>query len=475
MANLNVLSERYATAQMNEIFSARNTIILEREMWIAVVRAQRRLGLDIPAEAIEKYERARDQVDLGLIRSLEEQTKHDLVARIEAFNRAAGAEGLIHLGMTSRDVTDNVAQIQIKRALRLIFGKYLSVLRHLADRSTAFADILLVARTHHQPAQVTLLGRRLAMWAEELLLHLSPFEGFLGRYPLRGIKGPVGTQRDMASLLGDPEKVLQLEGMVAEQMGFSTVLEAPGQVYPRSLDLELLSHLSILAAAPENFAKGMRLMAGYELVSEGFAEGQVGSSAMPHKMNTRSSERICALAELIKMYADGASRISGDQWEEGDVSCSAIRRVIIPDACYASDGLCETMLVVLGGMGAYPAALQRELELYLPYLATAEILGLAIKRGIPREVAHTTIRHHAISAAMAWRAEGKRPSLATALAQDPHFARVGITEPMIAALLDDKRLFVGNAQRQIKSVVQRARHLLEKYPQEAAYEPGVIC
>jgi len=473
-ANLNVLSERYATGPMNRIFSARGRILLERELWIAVARAQRNLGVRIPARTISKYQAARDRIDLKLIRRIEQRTRHDLAARIEAFNRAAGAGGGIHLGMTSRDVTDNVEGLQIRRAGQLLFGKYLSILRHLVDAAGAYRHIYLTARTHHQPAQPTLLGRRLAMWAEELLHHLKALETFLRDYPLRGIKGPVGTQSDMLRLLGSREKVDRLERMVARALGFGQVLDAPGQVYPRSLDYEFLSGLAVLAAAPESFARTIRLMAGGELITEGFAEGQVGSSAMPHKMNTRNAERVCALAELIKTYADGGSRLAGDQWEEGDVSCSAVRRVIVPDACYASDGLCETVLTVLNRMKPYPAAIRSELDWFLPFLATTEILLLAVEKGIHRDRAHGIIRKHATAEMAAMREQARHPELADRLAKDAAFRKAGITADQIQAVQEQVRHSVGTADRQIGRVAARARRLIRKYPAEARYEPEAI-
>jgi adenylosuccinate lyase len=342
MTNPNVLSQRYATEEMNAIFSEEGKVLMERDLWLAVLRAQRELGLEVPEGAVERYEEAREDVDLDLIKEMELRTRHDVKAKIEAYNAAAGGVEYIHLGMTSRDLTDNVEQLQVKRAAKLALGKYTSVLRHLIDKAEEYRHVEIAARTHHQAAQPTLLGRRFTMWAEELLHNLEAFEGFIEAYPLKGIKGAVGTQLDMVDLLGSGERAARLEKRVAEQLGFTRVLDAPGQVYPRSLDYELVSRLSALASACESFAKTTRLMAGLELVTEGFKKGQVGSSVMPHKMNTRSTERICAFSQMLKMYADGASRLAGDQWEEGDISCSALRRVIIPDAFYATDGLIET-------------------------------------------------------------------------------------------------------------------------------------
>ena len=473
--NPNVLSKRYATNEINHIFSDIGKVGFERDHWISVLKAQIELGLDVSGEVLESYVEARASIDLDHINEIELRTKHDVKAHIEAFNHTAGGHEYIHLGMTSRDLTDNVEQLQIVKASRVILGKYVSVLRHLLDRADEYRGIELTARTHHQPAQPTLLGRRFSMWAEELLIHLVEFENFIESYPLRGIKGPVGTQFDMGKLLGSKEKVRKLESMIAKELGFMKTLDSPGQVYPRSLDYKLLSHLAALTAACENFSKTVRLMAGYELVTEGFSKGQVGSSIMPHKMNTRSTERVCAFSELIKMYADGASRLSGDQWEEGDVSCSAIRRVLIPDAFYASDGLVETTLNVLNQMGAYPAVISKEVDRYLPFLATTEMLAIAVKRGIGREEAHELIKKHAIAEALNMREIGASENrLMTKLASEPRFIDAGITEVELNNLLLDKAHFIGSANEQIDAVVQKSRVLLERHTKAAAYEPGDI-
>ena len=473
--NPNVLSQRYATNKMNQIFSESGKTRLEREFWLIILKTQRELGLDVPQEAVQAYEDAVDKIDLGLIEEIERRTKHDVKAKIEAYCKAAGGYEYIHLGLTSRDLTDNVEQIQIKQAMRLVFGKYVSVLRHLIEKAEEYRDIELTARTHHQAAQPTLLGRRFSMWAEELLVHLNEFEAFIDEYPLRGIKGAVGTQFDMVNLLGSKEKAVELDQKIAEMHGFKNVLISSGQVYPRSLDYKLLLHLSALSAACENFAKTMRLMAGYELVTEGFMKGQVGSSVMPHKMNTRSTERICAFSELLKMYADGGSRLSGDQWEEGDVSCSAVRRVLIPDAFYVTDGLLETTLIVLNQMGAYPAVISKEVDRYLPFLATTNILGTAVQHGIGREQAHSLIKKHAISEALKMREEGSDVNLLMdRLSEEQEFIDAGITKEILLDLLKDNSHFLGNADAQIKSVVEKSGPLLEKYSKEAAYEPGDI-
>jgi adenylosuccinate lyase len=475
MVNPNVLSQRYATRKMNAIFSEEGKAEYERDFWLAVLKAQKELGLEIPQEAIEAYEEAKTEIDLGLIKEIEMRTKHDVKAKIEAYNLASGGYEYLHLGMTSRDLTDNVEQLQIRKAGRLILGKYVSVLRHFLDKADEYRHIELTARTHHQAAQPTLLGRRFAMWAEELHTHLVDYEEYLNTYPLRGIKGAVGTQFDMANLLSSPEKANLLEKKVAQSLGFKETLDAPGQIYPRSIDYKLTSHLATLASACESFAKTIRLMAGYELVTEGFKEGQVGSSVMPHKMNTRSTERICAFSHLLKMYSDGASRIAGDQWEEGDVSCSALRRVIIPDAYYASDGLVETTLTVLNQMGAYPAVIEEELDRYLPFLATTSILGVGLKHGIGREKAHKIIMRHAIAEALRMRQQGTRENhLISLLTQDPDFKEAGITADELNKTLKDRTRFIGNSYNQIDAVKTKAQHLIKRHATQAQYEPGDI-
>jgi len=377
------------------------------------------------------------------------------------------------MGMTSRDLTDNVELMQIRDASRIIFGKYISVLRHFIERADEYKDLVIVARTHHQAAQPTTLGKRFSMWAEELLLHLYDFEEFINRYPLRGIKGAVGTQSDMIKLLGSQEKVASLESIIMNQLGFGRVLDSTGQVYPRSLDFKLLSHLVSLSSPCQNYSTAMRLMAGYDLVTEGFKEGQVGSTAMPHKMNTRSSERIWGFSELLKGYTDIASRLSGAQWEEGDVSCSVVRRVIIPNSFYASDGLCETTLTVLNEMGAYHKTIDNEMKRYAPFVGSSQVLMLAIQNGIGREDAHKIIKTASVEEALLMKEQGKKPDLVARLAENEKFREAGITKRKIWATLNNRDI-VGNARQQVDRIIGEAESLIRLYRKEATYEPGDI-
>lgn len=472
MSNPNVLSDRYVSPPMNFIFSREGRTITERELWIAVMEAEQELGVPIPAEDIAKFRAAINDFDFDFEREWEVNYRHDIKAKIAHFLKVSNAREHIHRPMTSRDLSDNVEQVQIKRACQIIFGKYVSVLRHMVDKSMLYRDIFLTTRTHNVPAQLSTFGRRFSMWAEELLYHLINFEFFINNYPLRGIKGPVGTQFDMLTLLGNKEKVEQLERIIAEKLGFSRILRATGQVYPRSLDFALVSQLALLSAACSSFSWTMRLMSGYELATEGFKPGQVGSTAMPYKMNSRTSERIHGFSDVLKTAADGLSRISGEQLQEGDVSCSVPRRVFIPDAFYTSDGVCEATLTVLNEMGAYPAIISREIDRYLPYLALTEILVLATKAGMGREEAHAIIRKYSIAEALKMRESGSSENqLAENLANDSAFIEAGITRESINQILSERTHFVGNALEQIDDVAEQARRLIGRYKEESEYEP----
>jgi adenylosuccinate lyase len=466
-----VLAGRYASVAMATLWSPEHKIVLERELWLAVLRAQAELGLPMPAEAIADYQRVVDTVDLASIAARERVTKHDVKARIEEFNALAGHE-LVHTGMTSRDLTENVEQLQVRRSLELVRGRFATVLARLAGLAVEHSDLVLAGRSHNVAAQATTLGKRFASAADELLVAFARLDDLIERYPLRGIKGPVGTGQDMLDLLGDPTAVQRLEQAVAEHLGFEHVLTSVGQVYPRSLDFDVLSCLVHLAAAPSSLATTIRLMAGHELVTEGFLPGQVGSSAMPHKMNTRSSERINGFAVILRGYLSMVGELAGNQWNEGDVSCSVVRRVALPGAFFALDGLVETLLTVLDGFGAYPAVIARELDRYLPFLATTKVLMAAVRAGVGRETAHEMIKEHAVAVGLAMRERGiERNDLVERLAGDP---RLPLDDAQLEALLADRVSFTGMAGAQVADVAQRVAKVLDRFPEATGYSPDPI-
>jgi len=468
----NILAQRYASLEMRAIWSPEGRVRMERDYWIAVLRAQRELGLEIPREAIEAYERVRDQVDLDSIRRREEVTRHDVKARIEEFCALAGREQ-IHKGLTSRDLTENVEQLQIVEGLKLIRRKAGAALLALADRAEDYRDLAITARTHNVPAQPTTLGKRIAMFGEEFLGAFREIERLIEAYPARGLKGPVGTQVDLQTLFeGDDDKVVQLERRVLEHLGVRAALDTVGQVYPRSLDFEVVSRLVRLASGPSSFAKTLRIMAGHELAAEGFAEGQVGSSAMPHKMNSRSCERLNGFAAVLKGHLTMAGELSGDQWNEGDVSCSVVRRVVLPDAFYAIDGLLDLFITVLRQMEAFPAVIACENERLGPFLSTTTILMEAMKVGSGREAAHEAIREHAIQTARDLR-EGRRATndLVERLAED---GRLNLGRDRLRAIVDGAAERVGRAVEQTDVFCERARASGSAVPGAREYQPGAI-
>jgi adenylosuccinate lyase len=468
----NVLAQRYASPEMVAIWSPEDKIIAERRLWLAVLRAQRDLGVDVPDGALEDYEAVIDQVDLGSIAARERITRHDVKARIEEFNALAGHQQ-VHKGMTSRDLTENIEQTQILRSLRLIRDRSVAVLDRLGGRAAEYSDLVMAGRSHNVPAQATTLGKRFASAAQEVLQAYQRLSDLLERYPMRGIKGPVGTSQDMLDLLGSSEAVATLESSVVREVSATdNLLDSVGQVYPRSLDYEVVSTLVQLAAGPASLATTIRLMAGAELATEGFQPGQVGSSAMPHKMNARSCERVCGLAVVLRGYASMAGELAGAQWNEGDVFCSVVRRVALPDAFYAIDGLFETFLTVLDDFGAYPAVIDRELERYLPFLATTKVLIAAVRAGVGRETAHEVISEHAVAVALAMREKGQvENDLIDRLAADE---RLPLRRTDLESLLADRLSFTGLAEQQVAAVVDRIAGVTAEHPDAAAYRPGAI-
>jgi adenylosuccinate lyase len=454
---------------MRLIFSPEAKIIAERRLWIAVMRAQSGLGHTISSDVITAYEQVITRVDLASIDAREKHSRHDVKARIEEFNALAGHEA-IHAGMTSRDLTENIEAFQIRNGLELVSKKVITLLARLAQKATEFADQPIAGRSHNMPAQVTTLGKRFASAAQELLFAYERLSALQARYPMRGIKGPVGTAADSIDLLGSSQAHARLESEIATELGFKEVLDSTGQVYPRSFDYDVVTTLVQLASAPSSLATSIRLMAGAELVTEGFKDGQVGSSAMPHKMNTRSCERINGLAVVLRGFSSMVGELAGDQWNEGDVSCSVVRRVALPDSFFAIDGLLETMLTVLDEFGVFPTVIAAELERYLPFLATTKILMAAVKAGVGRELAHEVIKEHSVKAALQMR-EGKGNTLLDDLASD---ARLPLNRAALDSLISTPLEFTGDARQQVARVVNRIDAITSAHPAAVQYKPGSI-
>jgi len=443
----NVLANRYATKEMVAIFDPVNKIIAERKFWVTILRLQKAGGLSITDSEMASYEKVVEKVDLASIEKRERANRHDVKARIEEFNSLAGLEK-IHIGLTSRDLTENIELIAIKGGLNLVRRRTLETLFLLEKSITKYEKTYMVGRSHNVAAQVTTLGKRFATCAQELLFSLSSLEELIARLPLRGLKGPVGTGQDQIATLGSIKDLNKLEEKLAKEYGFENTLSSVGQIYPRSIDFEVVSKLLQIASAPSSMATTIRLMSGFGLVSEGFKSGQVGSSAMPHKMNARSSERINGMMVLLRGYATMAADLAGHQWNEGDVSCSVVRRVVIPDAFYTIDGLLHTFMTVLTEFGIYEENINKELAEHLPFLATSQILTKLVKKGMGREVAHELIKKHAITTTAS--------NFFNALASEKDFP-LSINE--LNNLIKDPAAFAGSALAQSQEVADAIKQI----------------
>jgi adenylosuccinate lyase len=375
--------------------------------------------------------------------------------------------------MTSRDLTENVEQLQIKRALKLVQEKAVAALLILGTKANEYEDLVITARTHHVAAQNTTLGKRLAMFGEELKYAIDRLETLIDNYPVRGVKGAVGTELDILTLLdNDHSKVREFESRIIEHLGFNKICNAVGQIYPRSYDYSVVSGLFELACSPASFAKTLRLMAGHETASEGFADGQVGSSAMPHKMNSRSCERITGFHNILRGYVTMLSGVAGNQWNEGDVSCSVVRRVALPDSFFAIDGLLETFITVLNQMEAYPAMIDKENNHYLPFLLTTTFMMEAVKKGVGRETAHAIIKEHAVQTVKDLR-EGliDETDLAERLAGDE---RLKLSKEEIIHILMRGREDSGASHEQVEAFTQSLEGLRTSFPHAEKYRPSNI-
>jgi len=468
----NVLADRYASTPMVELWTEEARVIRERTFWLTVLKNQMKLGYDAPNAAIADYEKVLEKVDLASIRERETRLKHDVMARIEEFNALAGHE-IIHVGLTSRDVTENTEQQAIRQSLELMHSRFVAALGRLDQLAGKYRDQPITGRSHNVPAQVTTLGKRFATAGEELLQGIGAIETLLATYPVRGIKGPMGTSQDQLNLLGSAKNVSSLESAIADELGFNHTLGSVGQVYPRSLDLAAVDVLIRATAPLSSLATTIRLMAGAGLATEGFKAGQAGSSAMPHKMNARSSERIHGLYAVLGGSHAQLAAITGDQWNEGDVTCSVVRRVALPNAFFAADGLVQTALSVLDGFGAYPAVIGRELKTYLPFLATSKILLAAVEKGVGRETAHAAIKEHAVAAARAMRetAQDSNDLLERlAGAQDLKLS----LEELKALVHADPLSFSGLARQQTDAFRSQAKLVLAAYSEAADYNPEPI-
>jgi adenylosuccinate lyase len=443
---MSIVGKRYASSQMQSIWSAETKVLKERELWIAVMIAQAKLGLDISTKVIDTYESVKTKIDLVSIERREAELKHDVKARIEEFNALAGHQK-IHLGLTSRDVTENIEGWQIKTSLELTLSSSAQLLGELAKKIESYSDLAIVGRTHNVPAQLTTLGRRFASWSEEFLIALENLETLHAKYRIKGIKGAIGTGSDLRALHSD--NWLEIERAVADELGTGKTLIAPSQIYPRSQDFQVVASLYQLAAPISSIATNIRLMAGLSLLSEGKASGQVGSSAMPHKNNPRLSERVNGLFVLLKGYLTMVSEISGNQWNEGDVSESVVRRVTLADSFYTIDAILRSMKKVLSELQVNESAISKELDRELEYLLSSKVLLKAVEKGLGRESAHSLILESATESR-----SSASESFFELLAKSKE---LGLSLSELDALKSNPGEHLGDASKQARQVLELVR------------------
>ncbi len=444
------LAGRYASPEMLALFSPRHRYTTWRRLWLVLAEAEAELGLPIPEEALEQMRAALEVTaeDLERVAAYERETRHDVMAHLHAFaDRAPAARPWLHLGATSAYVGDNADLLVMADALDLVERRLLAVIAALADFARRWAAEPALGHTHFQPAQPTTVGKRACLWIEDLLLDLERLRFERGRLALRGAKGTTGTQATYLELFdGDHGRVLELDRLVAEKLGFAATYPVTGQTYPRKVDTFVLDALSGLGQSAARMATDIRLLARLKELREPMAEGQVGSSAMPYKANPMRSERVTSLARWLVSLAANPAHTAATQWLERSLDDSANRRMALPEAFLTADAILRILHNVAAGLVVFPAMVRRNLDAELPFMASEAILMEAVRRGGDRQALHERLRVHAREAARAILEEGRENPFLDLVASDPG---VGLPRAELEALLDPAR-FTGRAPEQVR-------------------------
>ena len=444
------LTGRYASEEMQRIFSTGNRYTTWRRLWLALASAEKELGLEIPEDALEQMLTHLDVTaeDLERVREYEKRTRHDVMAHLEAFaDHAPAARPILHLGATSAYVGDNADLIITRDALDLVITRVLAVVAALAAFAEKWADEPTLGMTHFQPAQPTTVGKRACLWLQDFLLDLERLRFERDRLQMRGVKGTTGTQATFLELFdGDHDKVRALDRRVAETLGFSKSYPVTGQTYPRKVDAFVLDALSGVGQSAAKLATDIRLLARLKELREPLAEGQVGSSAMPYKANPMRSERVTALSRWLISIAANPAQTAASQWLERTLDDSANRRMALPEAFLTTDAILGIVHNVADGLQVFPAMIARNLAEELPLMASEAILMEAVRRGGDRQAVHERLRLHARAATTAVLNEGGANPFLALVAEDPE---VPLDRTELDALLDPAR-FVGRAPQQVR-------------------------
>ena len=438
---------RWASAEMSANFSELRRFRLWRRLWLALAEAEQQLGLNISREQLDEMRAHADDMDLDAARRFERQTRHDVMAHVQAFGaQCPKARPIIHLGATSCDITDNADLILMRDGLLILRRKLVGVIDALAAFAERYRDLPCLGSTHFQPAQLTTVGKRACLWLQDFVLDLEALEQRRRQMPFRGIKGTTGTQASFLELFeGDAEKVQELDRLVTRAMGFEQSLPISGQTYTRKVDSQALEALSGIAQSAHKFANDVRLLQGLGELEEPFEEKQIGSSAMPWKRNPMRCERMTGLARFILCTAPNAALTASEQWLERTLDDSSNRRLSLAECFLAADAVLQIALNVAGGLVVYPAVIARRINEALPFMASELILMAAVRAGGDRQALHERIREHAMISAKRMKEEGAACDLLARIAADPVFAAVKDRLPELARPEE----FVGRAPQQV--------------------------
>ena len=467
----NPLITRYADRKTAEVFSDDNKFKLWRRLWIALAESEKELGLPITDAQIAEMKKYAEDINYEYAEAEERKVRHDVMAHVHAYGaQAKSAEGIIHLGATSCFVTDNAELIQIYEALEIIRGKMLTVMDKLRKFALEYKDLPVLGYTHLQPAQLTTLGKRATLWLYDLYLDYNDLKHFMSEYKLRGVKGTTGTQASFLSLFdGDHDKVKQLNERVVNKLGFSNVFAVSGQTYTRKFDYSVVSLLSQIAQSAYKFANDIRIMQSFKEVEEPFEKTQIGSSAMAYKRNPMRSERICALARFVESMPFNEAVTSSTQWFERTLDDSANKRLTIPQAFLALDGVLNIYINITDNMVVYPKVIERRINDELPFMATEEILMECVKEGGSRQELHELIRRHSMESAKAVKERGEKNDLIDRIKADPHFAAI---KDKIDGILSPKN-FVGRAPEQVTDFITEYIDPLFAAEKYVPFEPDI--
>lgn len=447
----NPLTSRYASKEMSYIFSDDHKFQTFRNLWIALAKAEKELGLSISDQQIQDLERVKEEIDYQRVAEIEAQTRHDVMAHIKAYGELApSAKGIIHWGATSCFVTDNTDLILMRDGLDLILKKLKVLIKQVRDFAMDYKDLPILAYTHYQPAQPTTLGKRASLWLYDLYMDYVEIQRRRDLLRLRGVKGTTGTQASFMELFEDGDKVDQLEDLVVKAMGFDKAYEVTGQTYSRKVDQEILASISSLAQTMHKMTNDLRMMQHQKEVEEPYEKGQVGSSAMAYKRNPMRSERISSLAKYVIQAAGNGALVYATQWFERTLDDSANRRISIGESFLAMDAILDIAINVSQGLVVHEKMIEKNLKAELPFMATENILMEAVKRGGDRQELHEHIRTHSQAAAARVKDQGLSNDLIDRIIADPAF---GLSEAEIRDLISPEK-FIGRSPQQVERLVK---------------------